>query len=175
MVIHLNAPPAPRKRGPRAVPQRTAWRGAATSLRDLAQAIALVIALASASGARADYFIVAQAANPQRALTQKEAIDLFMGRSRAFANGDFALLFDLPRDSPVRAGFYEALTGLRPAQLNSYWARLMFSGQTMPPQPLPDEQAMAEIVRRNPSALGYLSKEPTDRTLRTLLILKEVP
>jgi hypothetical protein len=108
-------------------------------------------------------------------MTQKEAVDLFMGRSRSFVNGDFALVFDLPRDHPQRAAFYLALTGMSPAQVNSYWARLMFSGQTMPPQPLPDEAAMVNIVKRNSSGLGWLSKEPSDKQLRTLLVIKESP
>jgi hypothetical protein len=124
---------------------------------------------------RADFYIVVHASNPQRALTQKEAVDLFMGRSRAFANGDFALIFDLPRDHPRRAAFYLALTGMSVAQVNSYWSRLMFSGQSVPPQALPDETAVAGILRRNPSALGWLSKEPTESGLRTVLVIKEAP
>lgn len=125
--------------------------------------------------ARADFYIVVHASNPQRSLTQKEAVDLFMGRSRAFANGDFALIFDLPRDHPRRAAFYQSLTGMSVAQVNSYWSRLMFSGQSAPPQSLPDETAMAGILRRNPSALGWLSKEPTEAGLRTVLVIKEAP
>ena len=121
--------------------------------------------------AHADFYLVVQVNNPQHTLSQKEAVDLFMGRNRAFANGDFALVFDLPRDNPQRAAFYQALTGMNPAQVNSYWSRLMFSGQSMPPQPLPDETARADIVKRNPSALG---KEPVDRQLRVLLVLKEL-
>jgi hypothetical protein len=123
--------------------------------------------------AKADIYVVVNAANPQRALTQKEALDLFMGRTRSFGNGDFALLFDLPRDSAVRASFYQSLTGMSQAQVNSYWARLMFTGQTQPPQALPNEAAMLEIVKRNPSAVGYLSQEPADKSLRTVLVLKE--
>ncbi len=130
-------------------------------------------AAAAAMPARADFYLVVQSGNPQRAMTQKEAVDLYMGRTRAFSNGDFALVFDLPRDNPQRAEFYTALTGLGPAQVNSYWSRLMFSGQSMPPQSLPDETAMIDIVKRNPSALGWLSKEPLDKQLRTLLVLKE--
>jgi len=114
-----------------------------------------------------------QSANPQRSLTQKEAVDLFMGRNRAFGNGDFAQVYDLPRDSPQRAEFYQHLTGMGPAQVNSYWARLMFSGQTMPPQPVADEAAMIDTVKRNPNAIGWLSKEPVDKQLRTLLVIKE--
>ena len=144
-------------------------------MRATFQYLLLAATLAFAGHAQADFYLVVQANNPQRALTQKEAVDLFMGRNRAFANGDFALVFDLPRDDPKRAAFYEALTGWSQAQVNSYWSRLMFSGQNMPPQPLPDEGAMADIVKRNPSALGWLSKEPTDKALRTLLVLKGAP
>jgi hypothetical protein len=131
--------------------------------------------LALALPARADFYVVVHASNPQRSLTQKEAVDLFMGRNRAFANGDFALIFDLPRDNPHRAAFYQALTGMSVAQVNSYWSRLMFSGQSTPPQALPDETAMVGILKRNPSALGWLSKEPTEPGLRTVLVIKETP
>lgn len=134
---------------------------------------AVLLALLAALPARADFYVVVNANNPLRALTQKEAVDLFMGRSRAFANGDLALIFDLPRDHPRRAAFYQALTGMSAAQVNSYWSRLMFSGQSVPPQALPDETAMAGILRRNPSALGWLGREPTEPGLRTVLVLKE--
>ena len=130
-------------------------------------------AAVAAPPAVADFFIVTQAGNAQPALTQKQAVDLFMGRNRAFANGDFARTLDLPRDNPRRAAFYQALTGLNAAQVNSYWSRLMFSGQNMPPQELPDEAAVIDAVKRKPNALGWLSKEPADKQLRTLLVIKE--
>lgn len=122
---------------------------------------------------RADYYIVVRADNPQPAITQRQALDLYMGGSRVLFNGDFAVVFDLPRDDPQRASFYKALTGLSPAQVNSHWARLMFSGQRMPPQALPDESAMVGMVKRNPSALGWLSAEPSDKSLRTVLVIKD--
>ncbi|WP_119157701.1 hypothetical protein [Caldimonas tepidiphila] len=136
--------------------------------------LALALSLAASTSA-ADLHVIVHAANPVRALSQKEAVDLFMGRTRAFAGGDFALPFDLPRDDAVRARFYRALVGMSPAQLNSYWARLMFSGQTLPPQSLPNEAVMLDMVRRNPSAIGYLTTAPTDAGVRTVLVLKEAP
>jgi hypothetical protein len=137
--------------------------------------VPFVLACLFSGAARADFYLVVHAGNAQAALTQKEAVDLFMGRQRTFPRGDFALVFDLPRDSPQREAFYKALTGMSLAQVNSYWARLMFAGQSLPPQPLPDEAAMLDIVRRNPSALGWVSKEPNDKNIRTVLVLKESP
>jgi hypothetical protein len=100
-------------------------------------------------------------------------VDLFMGRTRAFANGEFTTMLDLPRDHPRRADFYQALTGMNAAQVTSYWSRLMFSGQVMPPQALADETAVIDAIKRNPNAVGWLSKEPADKQLRTLLVIKE--
>jgi hypothetical protein len=132
-----------------------------------------VTAVVFAPLAHADYYLVVQSANPQPSLTQKEAVDLFMGRNRAFRNGDLAQVYDLPRDSAVRSDFYQRLTGMGPAQVNSYWARLMFSGQTMPPQSVVDEGAMLETVKRTPGAIGWVRKEPADKQLRVVLVIKE--
>lgn len=134
----------------------------------------VLIAVLFAPLAHADFYLVVQSANPQDSLTHKEAVDLFMGRNRAFRNGDLAQVYDLPRDSAQRADFYQRLTGMGPAQVNSYWARLMFSGQTMPPQSVSDEAAMIETVKRNSKAVGWLSKEPADKQLRVLLVIKEL-
>jgi hypothetical protein len=144
-------------------------------MQSLFKRMALVALVTCMSNAKADFYVVVSASNAQPALSKKAAIDLFMGRRRAFDNGDFALVFDLPRGAETRDAFYLSLTGMSPAQVNSYWSRLMFSGQSMPPQALPDESAMVDIIKRNPSAVGWLSKEPADKSLRTLLILKADP
>jgi hypothetical protein len=137
-------------------------------------AIAVAVLLAVWMGpVRADIFIVVNASNPVQTMSQKEALDLYMGRSRAFPNADFALAFDLPRDNAVRDRFYHLLTGMNQAQVNSYWSRLMFTGQTLPPQPLPTEAALHDMVKRNPSAIGYLGQPPADKGLRVVLVLKE--
>ncbi len=135
----------------------------------------LLTGLLLGAAARADFYLVVNAANPERSLSTKAAIALYMGRSRAFSNGEFALMLDLPRDHPRRAAFYEALTGMSVAQVNSYWSRLMFSGQSVPPQAVPDEAAMLSVLRRNPGALGWLGREPGEPGLRTVLVIKEAP
>ncbi len=137
--------------------------------------LAALPTLLAAAAARADTFVVVNAANPVKALSVKEATDLYMGRTRNFPNGEFALVFDLPREHAGRAAFYQQLVGLPPAQVNSYWSRLMFTGQTLPPQPLPSEAAVVEMVKRNPSAVGYVGYEPADRGVRVVLTLRAAP
>ncbi len=135
---------------------------------------AAILALAVVPSAHADLYVIAHASHPQASLTQKEVLDLFMGRQRAFPDGSFAFVFDLPRDNPVRERFYQQVAGMSLAQVNSYWARLMFSGQAMPPQPLPDERTVVEVVKRNPNALGYLGSPTADKGVRVLLVVREL-
>lgn len=123
--------------------------------------------------ALADIYVIVHAGNPVRTMNHKDVTELYMGRSRTFTNNDFALPFDLPKNSPTRDTFYRALTGMEPAQVNSYWSRLMFSGQTLPPHPIPTEAALLDLIKRNPSAIGYLSQEPSDKGVKVVLVLKQ--
>lgn len=157
--------PAPLPLRPAARPRRRFVAGLLVGLLSLSPALPLT--------AQADVYVVVPATSTVKSMTQKEVVDLYMGRTRAFPGGEFALPFDLPREHAGRAAFYLALTGMGPAQVNSYWSRLMFSGQTMPPQSVADEAAMIDIVKRTPGAVGWVRKEPADKQLRVLLVLKE--
>jgi ABC-type phosphate transport system substrate-binding protein len=120
-----------------------------------------------------DIVVVVNPANRVRSLTAQEVASLYLGRNRNFPSGEYALVFDMPRDSTVRERFFRQVAGMTLGQVNTYWSRLMFSGQETPPQPLPNEQAVLDIVRRNPSAIGYLDALPTTNNLRVVLHLKE--
>ena len=144
-----------------------------TTLPRRKRALAALVLAAWTTCASADVFVVVPSTSSVRALTQKQVLDIYMGRSRAFPGGDFAVPFDMPRDSAERAAFYLALTGMGPAQVNSYWSRLMFSGQIQPPQPLAGETAMLDTVKRGAAAIGYLPQEPADKAVRVVLVLKD--
>ena len=134
----------------------------------------LLLALVFTPAAWADYYVVVSDQNPTRQLSQTEALHMFMGRTRSFPHGDRATAYDLADDAE-RADFYHSLGGMSLAQVTSYWARLMFSGRSLPPQRLEDRAAMMERVRSDPTAIGWLPQAPTERGLRAVLILKAAP
>lgn len=133
----------------------------------------LILALLLPGLAPADVLVVVNAANPVRSMTAEEVAALYLGRSRSFPGGEFALVFDHPRDSELRRKFFKQVANMAIGQVNTYWSRLMFSGQEMPPQVLPTEQAVIDIVRRNPGAIGYLSAPPKESGLRVVLTVKD--
>jgi hypothetical protein len=122
--------------------------------------------------ARGDIFVIVNAANPVTALTQKEVLDIYMGRRRAFPSGEYVLPFDQSRNGAARERFYQMLTGMSLSQVNGYWSRLIFTGQMLPPQPLADDATVLDVVRRNPDAIGYVERPPRDAAVTIILVLK---
>lgn len=134
---------------------------------------AIILALLFAQPAMADVVVIVNAANPVRSMSPEEVSALYLARSRTFPSGEFALVFDQPRDSALRKQFFKLVANMEIGRVNTYWSRLMFSGQEMPPQVLPGEHAVLDIVRRNPGAIGYVSAPPREHGLRVVLQLKE--
>ncbi len=134
---------------------------------------AIILTLLFPWHAFADVVVIVNAANPVRSMSAEEVAALYLARSRTFSSGEFALVFDQPRDSALRKRFFKLVANMEIGQVNTYWSRLMFSGQEMPPQPLPGEQAVIDIVRRNPGAIGYVSAPPKESNLRVVLQIKE--
>jgi len=119
--------------------------------------------------AQAELAIIVHAKNKIDSLTAQQVQDIFLGRSRIFPNGKFALPID--QSSPLRAEFYEKLSGRPVEQINAYWARIMFTGQASPPQQLPDDKAVLQTIRENEGAIGYIDRSQVDKTIRVVLQL----
>jgi len=121
----------------------------------------------------ADIAVVVNAANPVKQLSVQQVSDLYLGRARSFPNGEYALVFDLMRGDTLRQQFFTSLAGMTPQQVNAYWSRLMFTGQVLPPQQLPNDAMVLDIVRRNPGAIGYVNAQALDASVRVVLTLKK--
>lgn len=116
-------------------------------------------------------FVVLSAHSPVKFVSQKEVLALFTGRRRALTDGTPVTPVDQQRDGATRAAFYQALTGMDIARIDSYWARLHFTGQVQPPVALGDDGSVIQRLRADPTAMGYLAREPADPGVRVVLRL----
>lgn len=140
-------------------------------LASLAAALAVVLIPRATAAGGETLYVVVNAANPVRELTQRDVVSLYTGRTRAFPNDMPAQPLDYPRDSDSRRNFYLQLTGQDLAMINSYWSRLLFAGHMQPPRSVPDAAAMRARLRQDPSAVGYLTIKPDDPALRVVFTL----
>jgi hypothetical protein len=141
--------------------------------------IAMLLCLGLVASARTadlrptDLYVVVNAHNTVQMLTRRDVIALFTGRSRVFPDGDVAQPYDQASDSAARALFYRALTGMDLARINSYWSRLLFTGQVQPPRLLADDMDVIERLRGDRNGIGYLTSRPKDAALRVVFVLHE--
>ena len=74
---------------------------------------------------------------------------------------------------PVKEAFYNRLVGKTLAEINAYWARLIFSGQTAPPKQVGDDTTALEMVVAERGAIAYIDSRHVDRRVRVVLELDE--
>lgn len=113
--------------------------------------------------------------NPQSGvdkLSKDEIIDIFLGRYRKLPSGKMALPIDVPEASPERARFYQLLVKKSSSEMSSYWARLVFSGQTSPPFLVPDTKTALELVQSSPNAIAYVDRASVTASVKVVFELK---
>ena len=125
-------------------------------------------------GARASELAVI--VNPQSGeaqLSKAEVINIFMGRQRKLPSGATALAIDLASQNAEKKHFYARLVGKELAEINSYWARLIFSGQGSPPRQAETAEEVLDIVENNKGAIGYLERGQVNPRVMIVHILPE--
>lgn len=123
--------------------------------------------------APADIVVIVHPESPLLQMNPLEVSDLYLGRQRSTRTGERLLILDQPRDSELRSRFFSHLNGMSLRNVNAYWARLQFSGDSQPPIPLPDSSAIVATVRNNRLAIGYVDAADTAGGVRPLLTLRE--
>ena len=104
-------------------------------------------------------------------LTREEVVDIFLGRYRKFPSGRVALPIDV-ESSSERTMFYQLLVKKSPAEISSYWARLVFSGQKSPPFQVADVKTAVELVEGNPNAIAYVDRASVNARVKVVLEIK---
>jgi ABC-type phosphate transport system substrate-binding protein len=103
--------------------------------------------------------VVANKDNQMKVLTKKQVIDIYMGRTSLFPNGQAALPLDQNSDSSIRKLFYQNLVNKTVSEINAYWARLLFSGRASPPRTVESVTSVINIIKNNKAAIGYIQLE----------------
>lgn len=133
----------------------------------LATCLLTVCQLAAAQ----DLVLIANPTSGIKQLTREQATDLYMGRNRKLPSGATSLPIDLA-GSKDRERFYTLLVNKDLAQINSYWARLVFSGKATPPFQAPDVRTAVDLVATNPNAIAYVDRTAVDNRVKVVLEIK---
>ncbi|MDP2963835.1 MAG: hypothetical protein Q8N54_13840 [Sulfurimicrobium sp.] len=132
-------------------------------------ALLALLALLATFHAVAEPVVVVNASSGIERLSRDEVINIFLGRYRQFPSGLAALPIDQPAGHPLKAQFYHKLVNKDLAEINAYWARLIFSGRTSPPRQATSEMEVVEWLVRNRGAIGYVDHSKVDARLKVIM------
>ena len=122
---------------------------------------------------QAEQVVIVNAGLTVERLTHEEVVNIFMGRYRKLPDGSALQPLDMKGDTPERRGFYKKLLDKSLAEIDAYWARLIFSGRTLPPAALDADDEILQRVARDPSAVGYVDSSKLNNRVKAVYTLPE--
>jgi ABC-type phosphate transport system substrate-binding protein len=132
----------------------------------------LCLALLLISGnASAELAVVANPNSGIDKLSKDEVINIYMGRTRKLPNGLTGMPIDLSNTHHEKMQFYSLLVGKELAEINSYWARLRFSGLGQPPLQVNSMEDAINLVSENKGAIAYIDSKKIDKRVKLILLL----
>lgn len=117
-----------------------------------------------------DLLLVTNAQSGVETISKNDLINLYMGRYRQLPGGVRALPVDL---EGIKEQFYRLLLDKNLSEINSYWARLVFSGRATPPLQLFSTADVVEFIANNKGAIGYLYRKDVDSRLKVIHNISE--
>jgi ABC-type phosphate transport system substrate-binding protein len=110
----------------------------------------------SAPAWAAEYAVVANAGVPGHSVSRDDLKAIFLGDKTTWGNGAPIKIVVL-EDGAAHKAFLQEVLGKTPAQFDSYWKKLVFTGKAGAPRSFADPAALAEYVAKEPGAIGYVS------------------
>jgi ABC-type phosphate transport system substrate-binding protein len=101
-------------------------------------------------------------------MTRDDVVNIFMGRYQKLPSGVEAFPVD---QKGGKAAFYQGLISKELPEVQSYWARLVFSGQGSPPRQLESAGEVLDVVVNNKGAIGYVDRDQLNGRVKEVLAL----
>lgn len=131
-----------------------------TMIKKLLQ-LMIMYFLCLASYAKGDVIVVVNAMESFDTLSQEQVRYIFLGRPVNISGHNKPLKPVDCEDPTLREDFYRAIANKSLRQMNSYWARYLFSGKASPPEKI-DCQKVIEMISTEPGHIGYIKELPEE-------------
>jgi len=102
------------------------------------------------------------------ALSEEDVGRLFLGKSKAFPNGESAIPVNQNEGATARDAFNEAIVKKNASQYKAYWSQLVFTGKGTPPKDVGSDSDVKKLVSANPNMIGYLDAGQVDGSVKVV-------
>lgn len=130
----------------------------------------LLAASAISVRAEAEVVVIVSAKSSITHLTAEQTAKIFLGKVDTFPDGSTAFPIDQREGNAIRDEFYSKVVHKSSSQVTAYWAKVIFTGDSRPPQMLENNIAVRKAVAANPNAIGYIDRSAVNRSVRVILV-----
>jgi hypothetical protein len=155
MTTRLQRSPSARPRALRLLRGALATAGAGVAMVVIA-ALAAPRALAESSGA---YVLIVHPANPAREVDRGFVAQAFLKKATHWPSGIPIQPVDLDQKSPVRRHWSDEVLNRSVDAVKSYWQQMIFSGRSLPPPEVNNDEQVIDFVIHRAGAIGYVSAD----------------
>jgi ABC-type phosphate transport system substrate-binding protein len=111
---------------------------------------------------------VVSSASAVTTLSKAQVTDIFLGKVSRFPDGTPVIPIDQVEGSLARDEFYAAYAAKSPAQIKSYWAKIIFTGRGQPPKTASNDVDIRKLIAANPQAISYIERSAVDSSVKVL-------
>ena len=101
-------------------------------------------------------------------ITAAQAADIFLGKMTKLSDGTPVTVIDHKEGDAIRDEFYQKVVGKNASQLKAYWAKLVFTGEGVPPKGYSGDKAVLDHVSNTAGAIGYVSDGSVNKSVKVL-------
>jgi len=117
------------------------------------------------------FVVIVNQSNPISEMTSSQVSKIFLKKVKVWDNGKEIKPIDLTDESPLRAKFSKKIHLKKVSAIESYWQQRIFAGRAVPPPRLNTEEEVIDYVKRNPTAIGYVSKNAKIADVKVLRLV----
>lgn len=133
--------------------------------------IGLALSLAT-STVMAEVVPVVSSRSAVSGLSDNQVVDIFLGRTSRFPNGELAIPIDQGDGSEIRDAFYMRYASRSAAQIKAHWSKIIFTGRGQPPRQVASSDKVKKALADNPNCIGYIDRTELDANVKVVLLPK---
>jgi hypothetical protein len=100
---------------------------------------------------------------------------LFLGKRSTFTDGSPATPIIHNEDAEIAQHFNLMLLNRSPQQIKAYWARMIFTGQSYPPEQVYSDAEVIELIKNDPSTISYIYTSSLTGDIKEVLRITKAP
>jgi len=130
-----------------------------------------ILLLALSINSYAEMLVVVSKDSPIDTLSENEVSNIFLGKTNYLKSVGQVVPLELTSHHDKYA-FYKRISGKSPAQINSYWTTLIFTGKGKPPK---EFRSLVELLRElanNPNAITYMPANQINPKVKVVYTLR---